>query len=113
MISTSRSLLLSVALLAAPLTGAMAQNGNPAGNYGSNRSMTAAPGTADNSAHSGMNTGDEPSRGTMSSYPGTASDPRKPGATSRIVVPGSNSSQTSAPARTSNTRTGAMTGGGM
>ncbi len=112
MISFSRSLLLSAALLAAPLTGAMAQNSNPAGNYGSNRSMTAAPGTADNSAASGMNTGDAQSRGTVSSYSGGASDPRKPGATGRTVVPGSNSSQTSASAGTANTRTNSTTGGG-
>jgi hypothetical protein len=58
MISMSRSLLLSAALMAAPLAGAIAQQTNPAGNYGSNKSATAAPGTADSKSMSGMNTGD-------------------------------------------------------
>ena len=107
----SRSLLLSAALLAAPLTGAMAQNSNPAGNYGSNRSATAAPGTADSTASSGMTTGDVHSRGTMQSYSGTAANPRVPGGTGRTVVPGSNSSQARAATGTGNMRTDATTGG--
>ena len=109
--SLSHSLLLSAALLAAPLTGAVAQT-NPAGNYGSNRSVTAAPRTADNQAKSGMSTGDEHARAAAGNYAGTASDPRTPGGTGRTVVPGSNSSQASAAAGSANTRTDATTGGG-
>jgi hypothetical protein len=110
MTSIPRSLLLSAALLAAPLTGALAQT-NPAGNYGSNRSVTAAPGTADNRAAPGMSTADEHSSGAAGSYSGKALNPRTPGATGRTVVPGSNSSQASAAAGSSNTRTDATTGG--
>nr|WP_294501251.1 hypothetical protein [uncultured Rhodopila sp.] len=111
MLTISRSLLLSAALLSASLTGAMAQGTNPAGNYGSNRSMTAAPGTADSTTKSGMNTGDVHSRGSMESYSGARSDPRTPGGTGRTVVPGSSSSQASAATGTANARTDGTTGG--
>ena len=113
MTALSRSLLLSAALLSAPLTGAMAENSNPTGNYGSNRSATAAPRTADSATRSGMNTGDVHSRESMGSYSGSASNPRTPGATGNTVVPGSNSNQASAATGTANARTdgGGSTGG--
>ena len=112
MASLSRSLLMSAALLAAPLTGAMAQPNNPAGNYGSNRSMTATPGTADSKTGSGMTTGDVHSRGAMDSYSGAASNPRTAGGTAgRTVVPGTNSNQANAATGTANARTDGTTGG--
>jgi hypothetical protein len=104
--------LLSAVLFAAPLTGAMAQDSNPTGNYGSNRSMTASPRTADNKTQSGMNTGDAHAGGSMGSYSGSASNPRTPGGTGRSVVPGSNSSQASAAPGAANTQAGGTGGGG-
>ena len=44
---TAYVVLLSGAMLAFPLTSALAQSNNPAGNYGSNRSSTASGVTAD------------------------------------------------------------------
>jgi hypothetical protein len=105
--------MMSAALFAAPLTGAMAQPNNPAGNYGSNRSMTATPGTADSKTGSGMNTGDVHTRGAMDSNSGAASNPRTPGGTGRTLVPGTNSNQASAATGTANARTdGSGTTGG-
>lgn len=89
MTSHSRFLILAASLVAMPLAGALAQSNNPTGNYGSNQSMTASPGTADNKAASGMNTAD------VNATPPRVSSQAKsnyvPGATGRTVVPGSNS----------------------
>ena len=85
----SRTLILAASLFAVPLAGAMAQS-NPAGNYGSNKSMTAAPGTADSKAASGLSTADSATR-PPAMTPG-AMNPYKPGATGNTVVPGTNSS---------------------
>jgi hypothetical protein len=109
MTSISRSLLLSATLLAAPLTGAVAQDSNPTGNYGSNRSVTASPGTADGKTDSKMSTGDVHSRSVVGSYHGSASNP---GGTGRTAVPGSNSSQARAAAGTAATQAGGTGGGG-
>jgi hypothetical protein len=109
MTTFSRSLLLSAILLAAPLTGAFAQPNNPAGNYGSNRSETATPGTADSKAASGVNTGDVGSHGATSNYAGT--NPTTPGATGRTVVPGTTSTQSGDAAATAKTQTGGTAGG--
>ena len=57
MASISPSAMLVAALLAMPLTSALAQSNNPAGNYGSNRSSTASPVTGDTPG-SGMSTAD-------------------------------------------------------
>lgn len=84
----------AAALCAAPV--AMAQQNNPAGNLGSNRSTTAAPGTADNHSASGVNTGDVHSGSSTYSGSGMSSgsttSSTTPGATGHTVVPGNNSS---------------------
>jgi hypothetical protein len=103
------TLLVSAAIAVAPLAAGMAQQNNPAGNYGSNRSETATPGTADSKAASGMNTGDVNSKST---YPGTMSGGTMPGGTGRTVVPGNNSSQANAARGTANTKTGGTGGEG-
>src|SRR6185437_981387 len=91
----SQVLFFAASMLAAPTIGALAQSNNPAGNYGSNRSVTASPGTADNQAASGMHTGDVGSGSTYSpTHPATrgmAANPNKEGATGNTVVPGNNS----------------------
>jgi hypothetical protein len=111
MFSTSRSLLVASTLLIAPVGAAMAQQNNPSGNMGSNRSATAAPGTADSKAASGMNTGDINARGTgASNYSGSAMNSTTPGATGKTVVPGSTSSQADSSRGTVNQKSGA--GGG-
>lgn len=111
MVSKSYSLLLAAALMAAPMAVAMAQQ-NPTGNMGSNRSAAASPGTADDRAVSGMNTGDVGTRGTgTSNYSSSAMNSTAPGATGRTVVPGSTSSQASAASGTSDQKTGSTSGG--
>jgi hypothetical protein len=91
----------------------MAQSNNPTGNQGSNSSVTASPGTADNGAVSGMHTGDAgATRTTTSNYGGSAMNPTAPGATGQTVVPGSTSSQASSSAGTSEQQKGAQTAGG-
>jgi hypothetical protein len=113
MLSKSRSFLFAATLIATPLAIAMAQQNNPAGNFGSNRSATAPPGTADSAAASTMNTGDNGARRTTTDpYDGTATNRTTPGATGRTVVPGSNSSQDSSAPSTVQERTGATTSGG-
>jgi len=105
----SRSLMLAASLIAMPMVGAMAQT-NPAGNYGSNTSMTASPGTADNSVASGMSTGDANSRPT-SMKPGSTNEFKK-GATGQTVVPGSNSSIASTGSNTATQKTGTTAASG-
>jgi hypothetical protein len=97
MTSISRSLLLSAALMAAPLAGAIAQQNNPAGNYGSNRSATAAPGTADSKPMSGMNTGDA-GPGDANSAAARSGSGMTPGNAGRTLVapPNSNRADTAA-----------------
>jgi hypothetical protein len=108
----SRSLLFAAGLMALPAAAAFAQQNNPAGNMGSNRSVTASPGTADSKAASGINSGDVGSSSTgTSNYSGSAMSPTKPGATGQTVVPGSTSSQASASAGTMEQKSGG-TGGG-
>jgi hypothetical protein len=106
MFSQSRLLLLATGLMAASMATAVAQS-NPAGNLGSNNSVTASPGTADSPAVSGMNTGDAGSRGTATSnYSGSAMNGSAPGATGQTVVPGTTSSQASSAAGTDQQQTG-------
>jgi len=87
---TSRSLILAASLFAIPVVGALAQ-GSTTNNYGANRSETAAPGTADSKAASGLSTADSQS-GSAAAPSSSAKSPRVDGATGRTVVPGSNSS---------------------
>jgi hypothetical protein len=109
MVSISRPVLLAAVLAAAPLTLAFAQQNNPAGNMGSNTSVTATPGTADSKALSGMNTADA---GAMARRPGSAAtNAYVPGATGKTVVPGSTSSPAAAAAGTAETKSGG--GGGQ
>jgi hypothetical protein len=109
----SSSLLLAAALMAAPMTVAMAQQNNPAGNLGSNRSVTASPGTADSKAASGMNTGDSTANTTgTGNYGSSAMNKTAPGATGQTVVPGTTSSQANSATGTREQKSGAMTGDG-
>jgi hypothetical protein len=112
MTSFPRSLLLAATLLAAPLTVATAQDSNPTGNYGSNRSATSAPGTADSQSASKLRTGDVPSRAGTGGFMGSASKSTTPGGTGRAVVPGNNSTRASASPGTAETRSGGTGGGG-
>jgi hypothetical protein len=115
MLFKSRSILLAAALMAAPLATAMAQQNNPTGNLGSNRSTTAAPGTADTSAASTMHTGDNATRGAMtnSTGGGASTNNTTPGATGRTIVPGTTSSQAGSAPSTVQERTGSgATSGG-
>jgi hypothetical protein len=113
MLFKSRSILLAATLMAAPLATAMAQQNNPTGNLGSNRSATAAPGTADSSAASTMHTGDNAARGTSTnSHGGTSMNNTTPGATGHTVVPGSTSSQAGAAGSTVREKTGGTSAGG-
>ena len=110
MVSQSRAILLAAGLFVAPLVPALAQQNYPAGNLGSNKSITAAPGTADSHAASGMNTGD--SHGTVTRpYGTTAMNPYAPGATGQSVVRGTTSSQAGATSATTTEKTGTVTGG--
>jgi hypothetical protein len=112
MSAKSRSLLLATTLLIAPVATSMAQQNNPPGNMGSNRSVTAAPGTADNKAVSGMETGDNRGRSTgASNYGGSAMNSTTPGATGKTVVPGSTSSQADSSRGTVNQKSGGPSGG--
>jgi hypothetical protein len=111
MFSQSRLLLLAASLMIASVATAMAQS-NPAGNLGSNNSVTASPGTADSAAASGMSTGDVGSHGTTTSnYGGSAMNSTAPGATGQTVVPGTTSSQASSAAGTDQQQTGSTAGG--
>ena len=112
MLSKTTPISVAVALAATPVAGAYAQQNNPAGNLGSNRSSTATPGTADNSAASGMRTGDvRPSaRGTSNS--GGSSMASQPGGTGRTVVPGNNSTVSGDTRASTNDKTGGGQGSG-
>jgi hypothetical protein len=109
----SRWLLLAATLMTVPMTNAMAQQNNPAGNMGSNRSVTATPGTADSRAGSGMNTADMGSHGTTTSNYAPSMNNPTPGETGHSVVPGSGSSQAGSAAGTVEQRAGQQTGGGQ
>ncbi len=103
-----RFLILATSLVAMPLVGALAQS-NPTGNYGTNKTMTAAPGTADNNAASGLSTAD------ANAKPPGASSPAgnyAPGSTGRTVVPGSNSSVGADATNSSSAKTSGGVGGG-
>jgi hypothetical protein len=109
MISIPRMLLLSAALMAAPMAGAMAQS-NPAGNYGTSNAATATLGTAGNPAASGMNTGDMGARNTTGNNLGmTSNTPGAPSAHANSGLSTYNSNTTSLPP-TAHSQTG---GGGM
>lgn len=114
MLFKSRSILLAVALMAAPLATAMAQGNNPTANLGSNKSVTAAPGTADSKAASTMHTGDKAARGTMGTSTGGAASMNNttPGATGHTVVPGTTSTQAGAAGSTVREKTGQTSTGG-
>ncbi len=113
MFSTSRSLLLAATFIATPMAFASAQQNNPTGNMGSNRSVTASPGTADSKAASGLNSGDvNAHRTTGGNYAGSATNSTKPGATGRTVVPGTSSSQANSASGTAGQKTGTTTSGG-
>jgi hypothetical protein len=112
MITTSRSIILSAALLVAPVASALAQQNNPTGNYGSNRSATASSTTADTPATPGMRTGDISSASTPGgSYGGPATSSSKTGATGQTVVPGNNSTVAGDTSGTAKTKTGGATDG--
>jgi hypothetical protein len=107
-----RSLLLAAGLMTVPFATVMAQS-NPTANLGSNRSVTASPGTADSSSASAMTTGDAASRiTTTNTYGGAKMTNATPGATGRSVVPGASSSQASAAPSTIREKTGSTSGGG-
>jgi hypothetical protein len=113
MFQKSYPILLAATLVVAPLTAAVAQSNNPPANMGSNRSSTAAPGTADNKAMSGMHTGDTNApHSTTGNRSGSAMDSTTPGATGRTVVPGSTSNQASSSAGTAEQKSGSVTSGG-
>jgi hypothetical protein len=105
MLAEKRSLILATALLITPLVPAFAQQNNPTGNLGSNRSVTAAPGTADSQAASGVRSGDVTPHGTSNYGMMTAA----PGHTH---VPGTNSSTHSAAKATNAQKTGSEPSGG-
>jgi hypothetical protein len=113
MFSTSRSLLLAATLLIAPVGTALAQQNNPTGNMGSNRSVTASPGTADSKGASGMNTGDTGTHATgTSNYGSSAMNSTAPGATGKTIVPGSTSSQANSSTGTAAQKSGGASDGG-
>ena len=99
----TRFLFVAAALAVAPVAAAVAQS-NPTGNLGSNQSVTAAPGTADNKAASGMNTAGVNAMPAVSSA--AAVNSATPGGTGKTVVPGSNSSVAGDRAGTAATKTG-------
>lgn len=90
-----RFLILAASLVAMPLAGALAQS-NPTGNLGSNTSSTASPGTADDKAVSGLETGDAKAKHArpvrMARNPSTSKPTDStPGATGRTIVRGDSS----------------------
>jgi len=108
MTSTLRTVMLAATILAAPFA-AFAQSNNPAGNMGSNSSVTATPPTA-NSTAAGMNTGDV--KATAKTPGAMERSPSVPGATGNTVVPGSNSTVAGDHAGTANAKTGQSGGTG-
>jgi hypothetical protein len=105
-----KGLVLTAAILAVPAAWALAQPTNPSGNQGSNRSVTATPGTSDSSTMSPMHTGDVGSSGSHAMPPPSmaATDPNKPGATGQTVVPGDNSTVAGTASATRTMQTGAQ-----
>ena len=112
MVSIPRLAILAAALLAMPLASVMAQS-NPPGNYGSNRSATAAPITGDKPG-TGLSTADVGSSDVGSSHKKSRhklrSTRRAPGATGKTVVPGNHSTVADDADATAKTQTGG-TGG--
>ncbi len=106
MIAKISSIVMAGALLAGPMAPALAQTQNPAGNMGSNRSMTASPGTQDNAA-SGMNSNDMNNPGSAGGNYAGSSLSSHPG-----VVKGSNSSVASSGSATREQQTGSSPAGG-
>ena len=113
----SRTFFLAAAILAVPAFAVMAQPSDATNNKGSNRSVTASPGTADSQAASGMHTGDV---GTTGSYSTTrpasgntaATNPHTPGATGSTVVPGNSSSMAKTSPGARDMQTQGRSGGG-
>jgi hypothetical protein len=102
---SARLLVLAVSLVAIPLVGALAQN-NPTGNLGSNKSVTASPGTADNKAASGIDTGDVNAKHTRPKR--VARNSSTPGGTGKTVVHGDKSTVKGDTAGTAEQKTGAL-----
>lgn len=113
MLLKTRPLLLAATLIAVPMAASIAQQNNPAGNLGSNKSVTATPSTTqDSKSNPGMNTGDAGSHATATgNYSGTAMSRSVPGATGHSVVPGTTSSQASASSGTAAEKTGSQAAG--
>jgi hypothetical protein len=112
-----QTLFLAASMLAAPALGALAQPIDSTANQGTNRSITASPGTADSQAASGMHTGDvspgtSPYSSTRPATGGMVANPNQPGATGHTVVPGDSSSMADTAGATRNTQTGGGTGSG-
>ena len=112
MLSKTYPIIVAVAFAAMPVAGVYAQQNNPTGNLGSNRSSTATPGTADSGAASGMHTGDVRSSTGGTSNSGGSSMASQPGATGRTVVPGNNSSVSGDTRATTDNKTGGGQGSG-
>jgi hypothetical protein len=100
----TRFLLVAATLVAGPMAGALAQS-NPAGNLGSNKSVTAAPNTVDQAGPGKLHSA-ESNVVPAPPSPG-ATDRRVPGATGRTVVPGTNSSVAGDGRSTADTKAGA------
>jgi len=100
---TLHYLILAASLAAVPAAGALAQT-NPTGNLGSNKSVTAAPGTADNKAASGLDSGDANAKLPRPAL--VARDRSAPGSTGSTVVPGSSSTVSGNRAATAEQKTG-------
>ena len=112
MIVISRTLLLSAALMAAPLAGAMAQETSPAGNYNANRSSTSTPGTTDNGGKYGMNTGNAGSSGAPGAN-GAAASATMPGNSGHTLVAPSQTSRPDATVRMGPSQSGNGNRGGQ
>jgi hypothetical protein len=113
----TQTLFLAASMLAAHALGALAQPIDSTGNQGTNRSVTASPGTADSQAASGMRTGDvnpgsSPYSSTRPMTRGQAANPHQPGATGQTIVPGDSSSAADTAGATRNTQTGGGGGSG-
>jgi hypothetical protein len=105
MTSMLRNSMLAAAIFAVPLA-ASAQSNNPTANLGSNKSVTAAPQTAD-SQSSTMRTGD--ANATPPAHSTAAQNPHIAGATGKTVVPGTTSTVAGDRPSTANAKTGSST----
>ncbi len=103
MLRTLQNLILTASLTAVPAAGVLAQS-NPTGNLGSNKSITAAPGTADDNAISGLNSGDANAKRPHPTQ--AARDRKMPGSTGSTVVPGNSSTVSGNQAATVEQKTG-------